>query len=139
MKLRRLCFYRCLSVNKGGVSQHALQVVSQHALQQVSRGCAIPAFIAGAIPACLATDLQGGLLPEGSAPGRVPAPGGGCSEGVCSWGCLLQGDSAFGRMPASGGCLLGGSASRWGCVETPQKKQTATVADSTHPAGMHSC
>ena len=35
--LRRLCFYRCLSVHGGGggvVSQHALQVVSQHALQQ---------------------------------------------------------------------------------------------------------
>ena len=57
-KLRRLCFYRCLSVHGGGVtSQHALQVVSQHALQQVSRG--------GGIPACLAdfqAHIQGGSL-----------------------------------------------------------------------------
>ena len=39
--LRRLCFYRCLSVHRGGrgvLSQHALQVVSHHALQQVSWG-----------------------------------------------------------------------------------------------------
>ena len=44
--LRRLCFYTCLSVHRGGVvSQHALQVVSQHALQ-VSGGC-IPACLAG--------------------------------------------------------------------------------------------
>ena len=51
-KLRRLCFYRCVSVHRGGavsqhaiqqvsggqgvLSQYALQVVSQHALQQVS-------------------------------------------------------------------------------------------------------
>ena len=36
--LRRLYFYRCVSVHGGLLSQHALQVVSQHALQQVSRG-----------------------------------------------------------------------------------------------------
>ena len=52
----------CHSVNRGVLSQHALQVVSQHALQQ--GGCAIPACIAGGIPACLA-GLQGGLLPGG--------------------------------------------------------------------------
>ena len=45
---------------------------------------------------------------------------------------------------AAGGCVLsqhalqrGGACSR-GCVETPQK-QTATVADGTHPTGMHAC
>ena len=26
-----------------------------------------------------------------------------------------------------------------GGVETPLRKQTATVADGTHPTGMHSC
>ena len=62
----------------------------------------IPAYLAAgfrgecAIPACLATGLQGG--------------------GVCSGDC-------------SGGALRG---------ETPPK-QTATVADGTHPTGMHSC
>ena len=74
-KLRRFCFYRCLSTGGGypsmpcrwypsmpcsrslGVvlSQHALQVVFQHALQQVSRG--VSAWRRGA-----------------------------CSGGVCSWG-----------------------------------------------------
>ena len=39
-------------------------------------------------------------------------------RGTCSQG-----------VPAPGGCLFG---------DTPQK-QTATVADSTHPTGMHSC
>ena len=45
-----------------------------------------------------------------------------------------------------GGLLLGGSAPRGGCllrvgvcVETPLRKQTATVADGTHPTGMLSC
>ena len=38
-KLRRLCFYTCLSVHGGVVSQHALQV-------SVGRGC-IPACLAG--------------------------------------------------------------------------------------------
>ena len=40
--LRRLCFYTCLSVHRGGG--------------------AIPECIAGGIPACLAAGLQGGLL-----------------------------------------------------------------------------
>ena len=75
----------------------------------------IPACLAGGIPACLAAGLQGGcLLPGGClpAPGRVPAPGG----------------------PAPGRCLLLG-----GVEETPPSQQTATVADGTHPTGMHSC
>ena len=45
-----------------------------------------------------------------------------CSRGVCSWGCLLRGGSA-----------------RGGGGEPPPRKQTATVADGTHPTGMHSC
>ena len=35
-------------------------------------------------------------------------------------------------VPAPGGCLLGG-----GGYES--RKQTSTVADGTHPTGMHSC
>ena len=50
----------------------------------------------------------------------VPAPGGSAPGGsACSQGGLLQG----------GGCSQG---------ETP-RKQTATIADGTHPTGMHSC
>ena len=70
-------------------------------------GCAIPACIAGDIPACLAAGLRGGclLLGEGvSAPGGVWSrgcllPGVGCllPGGVCCWGCLFL-----------EGCLLGG-------------------------------
>ena len=98
-KLRRLCFYRCVSVHGGGggipaclaaglqggvLSQHALQVVSQHPLQQVSR--------------------------EGSAPGGVPGPG-----GSAPGGCLLPGTGAWSRgtwsrgVSAPGGvCSQGG-------------------------------
>ena len=52
-----------------------------------------------------------------------------CSRGVCSWGGLLWG------LPAPRGCLLPG-----GCVcVDPPRKQMATVADGTHPTGVHSC
>ena len=44
--------------------------------------------------------------------------GGVCSRGVCS----------------GGGCLL-----PVGVCRDPPRKQTATVADGTHPTGMHSC
>ena len=54
------------------------------------RGGAIPACIAGGIPACL----------------------------------------------AARGCLLGGGVA---CGDPSPRKQTATVADGTHPTGMHSC
>ena len=74
-------------------------------------GGAIPECIAGGIPACLAA---GGCLLQGvPVPGEVPALWV-CSQGVCSWG--------------------GG-----GGVCRPPWKQTATVADGTHPTGMHSC
>ena len=64
--LRRLCFYRCVSVHGGGVlSQHALQVVSQHALQQ------------GGL-------LQGGVWSRGCLVGGSP-------PGQSPWGVLLLG------------------------------------------------
>ena len=53
----------------------------------------------------------------------VPARGGSAPNG----GCLLQ-----------GGLLWGGVCS-WGGVWRPPKNQAATVADGTHPIGMHSC
>ena len=62
-KLRRLCFTGvCLSTGGGGWCMPCLAAGLQ--------GGAIPACIAGGIPACLATGLQGGL--------------------VC-WGCLIRG------------------------------------------------
>ena len=86
-KLRRLCFYRCLSVHWGGVvSQHAYNrslggggVVSQHTLQ-VFRPTA-----------------KGKV--EGIWPGGYMLPGGACSG---LGGCLLWG------VPAPRGCLLWG-------------------------------
>ena len=66
---------------------------------------------------------QGGLLLGGCLFHGGSAPG-----GVCSWGgCLLGGGSAPGGVPAAGGSV------------EPPRKQTATVADGTHPTGMHSC
>ena len=90
-KLRRLCFYRCLSVHRGGVvSQHALQVVSQHALQQVSRGGA---------------SSRGVPAPGGACSGRVPAP----------WGELLQGGACSREVetPPVDGYCCGRYASYW--------------------------
>ena len=76
-----------------------------------SRGCAIPA--------CLAAGW-GGLL----------------RGGLLQGGCLLW----WSGRSARGGLLLGGPASG-GCGDPtpPSRKQTATVADGTHPTGMHSC
>ena len=89
-------------------------------------GVAIPACIAGGIPACLAAGVpapRGCMLWGGACSRGVPDPG-----GVCSRGCLLWG------VPA----LMGAWPSAV-CVETPPRKQMATVADGTHPNGMHSC
>ena len=66
---------------------------------------------------------QGCLFQGGSAPG-----------GVCS-----RGGSAPGGVPALGGLLPGGLPAPGGSVEPLPRKQTATVADGTHPTGMHSC
>ena len=128
-KLRRLCFYKCLSVHGGG----------------------IPACLAGGIPACLAAGLwggggipaclagfqahtQGGSLGGsgwGGSPGPqprgklrgiwqgVPVPGGGacywggaCSwGGTCSGGCLLRG--GLETPPPADGYRCGRYASYW--------------------------
>ena len=98
-------------------------------------GCYIPACIASGIPACLAAG-SGGSAPGGSAPGGcllwgMPALGGACSGGFLLWGqCLLWG----GLLPGGSAALGGGG----GCGYPPTQKQTATVADGTHPTGMHS-
>ena len=71
-EVAKVIFYTCLSVilfTKGGVSQHALQVVSQQAFQQGG-------LLLRGVPA------PGG---GGSAPGGVPSPEGcACSGGACS-------------------------------------------------------
>ena len=56
---------------------------------------------------------QGVPVPGGSAPGGGAARGGSAPGGACSGGRVL-------RPPT-------------------HRKQTATVADGTHPTGMHSC
>ena len=118
-KLRRLCFYRCVSVHRGVVSQHALQQVSGVGAGGMGGVGAIPACIAGGIPACLATGLQGVYLVLGGCPlwGR----------GVCSRGCLVQG------VVCSRGLV-----SQHELRQTSQE-ETATAVDGTHPTGMHSC
>ena len=110
-KLQRLCFYTCLSF--------------------CPWGGAIPACIADGIPACLAA-------------GAVCSWGGGAwSWGVCicSSGGVpgLRGVHSLGGLLWAG-CLLQGVCSRLGggCGD-PLQKQTTTVADCTHPTGMHSC
>ena len=50
-----------------------------------------------------------------------------CSRGVPAGGCLLLGE----KGSAPGGYVCGD--------HPPPKKQTATVAEGTHPTGMHSC
>ena len=82
-KLRRLCFYRCVSVHKGGGGIPAclaggIPACLAAGLQGV---CAIPACFAGGIPACLATGLQG----------VVPGPGGLLQGVPLLWGGLLPG------------------------------------------------
>ena len=77
-KLRRLCFYRCLSVHRGVVSQHALQVVSQHALQKVSRRGCYPSMHCRWYPSMPCNRSPGGCLVWGvcSRRGGIPA----CTE-----------------------------------------------------------
>ena len=80
-----------------------------------------------------------GVCSGGSAPGGGPAPRGCLLQrclllgGACSRGGLLLGGACSRGVPGSRGCLLRGGLCR------PPQKQTATVADGTHPTGMHSC
>ena len=121
-RLRRLCFYRCVSVWGGG----------------------IPACLAGGIPECLAAGLGGGGYP--SMPCRW-YPSMSCSRSLrgvvsqhalqqVSRGYLLLGGLLGGFLLLGGYLLLGGR----GCVgRPPPGQQTATVAHGTHSTGMHSC
>ena len=65
--------------------------------------------------------------------GGGAAPGGDCSR----WGLLPGGSAPWGVCPL-GGLLPGGSALRVGGAWW-RPPVTATAADGTHPAGMHSC
>ena len=64
LSLQRLYFYRCLSVQGGGV-------VSQHALQQVRVGGGIPACLAG-FQAHTQGEVYGDLVGGGGSPGPHP-------------------------------------------------------------------
>ena len=98
-KLRRLCFYTCLSVILfgGGAIQHALQVVS-HPSMPCSRGCVCyPSMHCRLYPS----------MPwsEGVCPGGGACFGGACSRGVpAPGGCLLPG--MCGDPPPESGRLL---------------------------------
>ena len=109
--LRRLCFYTCLSVHRGGRWYPSMPCrspggISQHALQ-VSR-----------------STLKGEL--EGSGWGGVsrPTPGGG-------------GLQAHTQGGSPGPYLGGGGISQHALRQTPSA--TATAAGGMHPTGMHSC
>ena len=122
-KLRRLCFYRCVSVHRGVVSQHALQVVSQHALQQVSGGCRGRGVGGcGCYPSMHCRWYPS--MPCNRSPGGVPGLGGVSTLGE---GGLLQG------VVCSRGLV-----SQHELRQTSQE-ETATAVDGTHPTGMHSC
>ena len=95
----------------------------------------------GGIPACLAgfqAHIQGGSL-GGSGQGRLrPTPKGEFE------GDLVQGPQPRGKGEVEGDLakrgLLPGNACSWGMDSgDPSCHQTATVADGTHPTGMHSC
>ena len=69
-------------------------------------------------------------MPCSRSPGGVPAPReGACSGGSAPGGCLLPG----------GACSRGVPAGQGGVWKRPPGQQMATVADGTHPTGMHSC
>ena len=114
-KLRRLCFYRCVSVHRGAVSQHTMQVVSKHALQQVSGGVVSQHALKGeGVPALGGVPGPRGCLVWGcplKGAGRCLVRGGGTGLG---W-CLVQGGGWWWRLPpppAYGYCC-GRYASYW--------------------------
>ena len=98
------------------------------------QGDAIPAYIAGCIPACLAAGLGGGS-PGPHSRGKLrgiwcrPKPKGEV-EGDLPGGCLVLGVPDPGGAGPRGCLPLGGYL-----VETPRM---ATAAGGTHPTGMHS-
>ena len=104
-KLRRLCFYRCVSVHRGVLSQYALQVVSQYALQQVSKGDSIPVCITGGIPVCFAAGLQGGCYPSMHCRWYPSMPCSMSLGGACAGGGACSG-RAYSRGACSGRCGL---------------------------------
>ena len=69
--------------------------------------------------------------------GGVSAPGGVCSGGR---GVPLPGDLLLGGVCSWGCLLLGELVSQHALRQTPRPPvEMATVADGTHPTGMHSC
>ena len=123
--LRRLCFHRCLSVYRRGVS-----VSAQGGLHP--RGVSVQGGLH------LRSSLSGGLCPGGSLSQRslsgvsvqgVPIPGGLCLRGLCPGG-LCSGGLCL-RDLCPGGLCLGGSLT-W-------RPPIRYRADGTHPTGMHSC
>ena len=112
-KLRRLCFYRCVSVHRRGVCSGGCllwgDVCYRGSAPGVWGGCLLWGVCSG-----------GGLLWGVSTLGGVGVcTGGSAPGGVCCWG-----------VSAQGGLL---------CTEAASTGETATAADGTHPIGMHSC
>ena len=141
-KLRRLCFYRCLSVHGGGGG-----VLSQHALQQVSGGGGIPACRAG-FQAHTQEGSLGGSVRGGRGMGSPGPHPRGKLRGIRSRPTAKGEVRGIQSRPTAKGEVEGnqprGVSLVWGVSLVPggwrpPPQQTATVADGTHPTGMHSC
>ena len=124
-KLRRLCFYTCLSVHRGGAWSGG---------GVWARG--VPAPGGGACSRGLVPGPGGCLIWGVSGPSGGTCSGGALSRGgICSVGDWSRGGSAGGPGPKG---VCSGGFPECTEVDTPPQ-QMATVADGTHPTGMHSC
>ena len=122
--LRRLCFYRCLSVHRGCV-WHVVGGMHGRRRGMHGRG------------AC----MTGGHAWQGGMHGRewVCVWQGVCmsGSGVCGWGCAwLGGWCAW--QGAWGACMAGG-VWRGGMRATADTMGYGQWAGGMHPTGMHSC
>ena len=130
IKLRRLCFYRCVSVHgeylvPGGVlllggvlwGDRLGSIYTELIAYDAGRAHLCYEFITVCNKVAKVMFLQVCVCPLG-----VPGPGGVLLPGNVLWG----------------GCLVGGLVSQHAMRQTPPG-ETATAAGGTHPTGMHSC
>ena len=156
MKLRRLCFYTCLSFYPQGGCLVGGCLVRWGVCSQVGAWSGAPGLeVPGPGGGCLllggGLPGQGGVCSKGGVPGLGGACLGVCFGGAWSWGCLVWCGCLVWGVPGGGllrGYLVLGAWSKRvpgleGLVSQHALRQTplgeATAADGTHPTGMHSC
>ena len=133
--LRRLCFYRCLSVHRGEpcvVASGGGCVVAQGGVHGCSSGGACMVALGGwGEGACMVAPM-GGM--HGCSRGHVWLLWGGmrgCSQGGmhgCSQGVCV--------VAPRGACVV---APRGACMGYDEIRRYNQWAGGTHPTGMHSC